>query len=255
MGEAGRYQLSGNAAHTYERDLVGIFNRPLAETTFGHVTLHEGERVLDTACGTGIVTRVALERFKGLKKIVGVDLNTGMLDVAREHTPATETVVEWHEGDICAWPFPDASFDVVICQQGLQYIPDKLAALRDMRRVLVSGGRLALTVWQESNRQAAAMTEALRRQLGPDVITQLGGSAWNDAETLRRSSLKRAGKLSHWTLLPSRSVCLPQGTSREDKSTGLSDERSLMRRSKKPGERLRRICSLFWKPTAWGMNS
>ncbi len=185
MGETGRYQLSANAAQTYERDLVGIFNRPLAHITFAYVTFHEGERVLDTACGTGIVTRVALERFKGLKKIVGIDLNAGMLDVARENTPATETLVEWHEGDICHLPFPDASFDIVMCQQGLQYIPDKLAALRDMRRVLVSGGRLAFTVWQEQNRQAVAMTEAMLCHLGPEVVNQLGGSAWNDAETIR----------------------------------------------------------------------
>ncbi len=185
MGETGRYQLSANAAHTYERDLVGIFSRPLAHITFAYVTLHEGERVLDTACGTGIVTRVALERFKGIKTIVGVDLNAGMLDVAREHTPATETLVEWHEGDICHLPFPDASFDVVLCQQGLQYIPDKFAALHDMRRVLVPGGRLAFTVWREQNRQAVAMTEAMLRQLGPEVVNQLGGSAWNDAETIR----------------------------------------------------------------------
>ncbi len=185
MAEAGRYQLSGNAAQTYERDLVAIFNRPLTEIVFEHVTLHEGERVLDTACGTGIVTRVALERFKGIKTIVGVDLNSGMLDVARENTPATETLVEWHEGDICHLPFPDASFDIVMCQQGLQYIPDKLTALREMRRVLVSDGRLAFTVWSESNRQAIAMNEAMQRHLGPEVVNQLGGSAWNDAEAIR----------------------------------------------------------------------
>lgn len=81
-----RYQLEGNAPQLYERETVHTLGRPLAELMFAHVALHAGDRVLDAACGTGIVTRVAAQRCSTLAYILGVDLNAGMLDVARAHT-------------------------------------------------------------------------------------------------------------------------------------------------------------------------
>jgi ubiquinone/menaquinone biosynthesis C-methylase UbiE len=101
-----RYQLEGNAPQLYERDTVQTLARPLAELMFEHVSLHAGDRVLDAACGTGIVTRVAAQRFGNLSHIMGVDLNPGMLEVARAHTPTTGVPVEWRQGDVCALPFP-----------------------------------------------------------------------------------------------------------------------------------------------------
>ena len=136
--------------------------QPHTEAIFDHVSLHEGDRVLDVACGTGIVTRVAVTRFPTLARIVGVDLNPNMLDIARAHSPATSVPVAWQEGDMCALPFPDASFDVVDCQHGLQYVPDKLVALRDIHRVLVPGGRLIFTVWSRPHRDNAALADAPR---------------------------------------------------------------------------------------------
>jgi SAM-dependent methyltransferase len=94
-----QYQLAGNAPQLYERETVHTLGRPLAELMFAHVSLHAGDRLLDAACGTGIVTRVAVQRCGNLAHIVGVDLNPGMLDVARVHTPTTGIPVEWRQGD------------------------------------------------------------------------------------------------------------------------------------------------------------
>lgn len=159
-----QYQLEGNAPRLFERDNAGPLGRPLAEQVFRHVELRAGDRVLDAACGTGIVTRVAAQRFAHVAKLVGLDRNVGMLEVAREHTP-TNVPVEWKEGDLSALPFPDGSFEVVLCQNGVQFVPDKVGALREMHRVLVPGGRLAFTVWSEITPYGAVLSEALARHI------------------------------------------------------------------------------------------
>jgi ubiquinone/menaquinone biosynthesis C-methylase UbiE len=182
-----RYQLEGNAPQLYERETVHTLGRPLAELMFAHVALHAGDRVLDAACGTGIVTRVAAQRCGALACIIGVDLNAGMLDVARAHTPTTGVPVEWRQGDICALPCPDESFEVVVCQQGLQFVPDPGAALREMRRVLVPGGRVALTVFSEIPAYYVALADALTRHVSTDAATSC----------LSRYTLRDATRLWH----------------------------------------------------------
>jgi ubiquinone/menaquinone biosynthesis C-methylase UbiE len=182
-----RYQLEGNAPQLYERETVHTLGRPLAERMFAHVSLHTGDRVLDMACGTGIVTRVAIQRYGDLGHVVGVDLNAGMLDVARAHTPATHVPIEWRQGDVCALPFPDGSFEVVLCQQGLQFVPNLLVALREMRRVLVPGGRLAFTVFSEIPAYYAALADALARHVSADAATScLSRYTLREATTLRQ---------------------------------------------------------------------
>jgi ubiquinone/menaquinone biosynthesis C-methylase UbiE len=166
-----QYQLEGNAPQLYERETVHTLGRPLAELMFAHVTLQAGDRVLDAACGTGIVTRVAAQRFRHLAHLVGVDLNPGMLDVARSHTPTTGVPVEWQQGDLSALPFPEGRFEVVLCQQGLQFVPDPGAALREMRRVLVPGGRLAFTVFSEIPAYYAVLADALARHVSAAAAT------------------------------------------------------------------------------------
>ena len=113
MAEVERFQLSGDAAQRYEQGTIPTIMKFHTEVMFEKVPLREGDRVLDVAGGTGVVTRIAVERFPNIASIVGVDLNPNMLDIARAHTPATTIPVEWREGDICALPFPDACFDVV----------------------------------------------------------------------------------------------------------------------------------------------
>jgi SAM-dependent methyltransferase len=110
-----------------------------------------GDRIVDVACGAGIVARIAAARVGPTGALVGVDLNPGMLSVARS-VVSTDSLsgapLQWQEASADKLPFPDGSFDIVYCQLGLQFFADRAAALREMRRVLGAEGRLALMVWR-----------------------------------------------------------------------------------------------------------
>jgi len=129
----------------YERWLVAPLFQPWAEIVLDRARLRPGDRVLDVACGTGIVARAAANRLSGTGHVVGVDVSAAMLAVARRVEPG----IDWREGDASALPLADAErFDAVVCQQGLQFFPDKPAAAREMRRALGLGGRLVVAVWK-----------------------------------------------------------------------------------------------------------
>ncbi len=129
----------------YERALVGPLFRPWAEALLDDVVLTAGDRVLDVACGTGIVARLARQRLGDSGQVVGVDASPPMLEMARSVDPR----VDWRVGDAGALPLQDGDqFDVVLCQQGLQFFPDKPAAAREMFLALADGGRLALSTWR-----------------------------------------------------------------------------------------------------------
>jgi ubiquinone/menaquinone biosynthesis C-methylase UbiE len=131
------------------------------------VALKPGERVLDVACGTGVVARQAASQVGAGGHVVGLDLNGNMLALARVLAPA----VEWREGNAMDLPFPTNAFDVVVCQQGLQFFPDSDRALRETQRVLVPGGRLAVAVWCaiESSPGHHALTRGLERHVGAEA--------------------------------------------------------------------------------------
>ena len=129
----------------YERELVGPLFRPFAENIVESVRLSSGDRVLDVACGTGIVGRLAKERVGAGGKVVGVDVNPQMLAVARSVEPS----IEFREGTADDLPLAEGEeFDAVLCQQGLQFFAEKLDAVREMHRALRSGGKLAVSTWR-----------------------------------------------------------------------------------------------------------
>lgn len=132
----------------YEDFFVPTVFGPFARRLVTAADLETGQRVLDAACGTGIVARYAAPLVGQNGRVVGIDINPGMLAVARQASSGMRPEIEWEAGDISALPFPDDSFDHVFCQQGLQFVPDQAAALKELRRVLVSDGRLALSVWR-----------------------------------------------------------------------------------------------------------
>ena len=138
------------ASAPYERVMVPAVFCPWAKDLLDTVALAAGTRVVDVACGTGIVARLAAPQVGPTGRVVGLDTNEAMLAVARAQPKPAGAQVEWQQGDATKLPFPDGGFDTVLCQQGLQYVPDRAAALREMKRVLVSGGRLGLSVFSQS---------------------------------------------------------------------------------------------------------
>ncbi len=166
------FQLGGNAAEVYEAQKVSAIFRPLAESIIRQVRVHPDDRILDVACGTGIVLRTLAARIPEFTRLAGVDLNAGMLEVARKLSTEASIECEWHRGDVAALPFDPGEFSLCFCQQGLQYFPDKPAALASMQRVLEPGGRLVLSVWSEISPLFSAMGEALKTQVGDEAAAR-----------------------------------------------------------------------------------
>jgi ubiquinone/menaquinone biosynthesis C-methylase UbiE len=160
--------FSESAAENYERYFVPAIAAPLAADLVELAALRPGERVLDLACGTGVVARRAAERVAPDGRVVGADVNAGMLAVARAAAPGV-CESDWREANAEDLPFPDEAFDVALCQLGLQFFADKPASLRELRRVLVPGGRLFVNVPGPTPRLFAELEDGLARHLGPDV--------------------------------------------------------------------------------------
>jgi ubiquinone/menaquinone biosynthesis C-methylase UbiE len=195
MSQQEQWQISGNAPESYERYLVPTLFTPWAMDLVERIALQTGEHVLDVACGTGIVARLAAQHVSPGGTVTGLDLNPGMLAMARTLSQPTDVQIGWREGSAVELPFSNAAFHVVLCQQGLQFFPDRLAALREMRRVLVPGGRLALSVWRpiQYNPYMTALGNALDRHVSADVAAGTRAvCALGDAEELR-SLLRQAG--------------------------------------------------------------
>ena len=166
-----QWQLDEGSAEAYERYLVPLLFAPGAEYLIELATPGPGERVLDVACGTGIAARRAALRVGSGGKVVGLDLNEGMLGMASKASSDVRPVIEWRQGDATSMPLPDSAFDVVLCQQGLQFFADQPAALREMHRVLTPNGRLALSVLRsvEHNPGYHLLADALERHVGPEA--------------------------------------------------------------------------------------
>lgn len=170
-GSTDGWQLDAGGAETYEEFLVpGLMDR-WARDLVATADLQPGERVLDLACGTGIVTRHVAARVGREGAIVGVDLNPAMLDVARRVTSRLATPVRWERTSAETLPFEDGSFDAVLCQQGLQFFPDRLGALEEAFRVTASGGRLVVSTCRSVEHQPgyAALTEIITERIGIDA--------------------------------------------------------------------------------------
>jgi SAM-dependent methyltransferase len=164
-----RWQVAGEGpASAYEKYLVPAFFTGCAERLLELAEVKPGERVLDVATGTGIVARLAAAGVGADGAVTGTDVNEGMLAAAAAAGPGE---IEWRQADVAALPFPDGSYDLVTCQQGLQFVTDHSAALHEMRRVLAPEGRVALAVWRgiEVNPAFVAVVDVLDRYVGTDA--------------------------------------------------------------------------------------
>jgi SAM-dependent methyltransferase len=171
MSQGEPWYFGDDPSELYEGFLVPTKFLPWAEELVGLSNLRSGERVLDVACGTGTVTRLIPPRVGASGSVTGLDFNAGRLDVAASLPVPSGCAIKWKEGDAGNLPFENAVFDLVFCQQGLQFFPDKPKAAREMHRVLVPGGRLILGVWRSVEHQpgAHAMAEALERHVSPEA--------------------------------------------------------------------------------------
>jgi ubiquinone/menaquinone biosynthesis C-methylase UbiE len=162
-------------AEAYERFLVDPLFRPFAGELLSRLGLPEDASLLDVACGTGIVGRLARSRLGSQARIVGVDAAAPMLAIARR----ADSSIDWREGNAASLPVAaNERFSFVSCHQGLQFFRDKPAALREMRRVLIGGGRVALATWFSIDDMPFSrdLHQVAERQLGPltDVRHSLG---------------------------------------------------------------------------------
>lgn len=165
----GHWQLEGNAAELYQRYLLPGITTKWAEDLVHRAQLRAGEDVLDVACGTGVVARLAASEVAP-GRVTGLDLNPAMLAVARDASSGGAPVT-WIEGSALELPFPSGRFDAVLCQLGLQFFPDQPRALHEMRRIVRVPGRVALSVYSAIERTpgAHAFVRALDEVLGPEA--------------------------------------------------------------------------------------
>jgi SAM-dependent methyltransferase len=166
------FQIPIEAAEAYEQRFVPAIFAEWAPRAVAAAGVGPGTRLLDVACGTGIVARSAVDLIGDRGRVVGVDLNESMLVVARRIAPD----IEWRRGDAEELPFEDESFDVAICQMAMMFFPDRRAAFDEMRRVLAVGGRLVVVVPAALDRQPAyrVFVDAAVEQAGPAAASLLG---------------------------------------------------------------------------------
>lgn len=183
-----QWQLAADAAGRYHDVLVPTILGPAARALLEAMAVRRGDRVLDVGCGTGAATRFAAEQAGESGSVVGVDVNPAMIACAREHLRGAGGAVTFTEASALELPFEDDTFDVVLCAQTLQFLPDRGATVAQMRRVLRPGGRAGVSTWSpiEDNPYFESLVEAVRAHVGDETAAGLGAAfKLTDAEELR----------------------------------------------------------------------
>ncbi len=177
------FQLELSAAEAYEERFVPAIFAEWAEQLVAAAGIAPGQRVLDVACGTGVVARRAAA-ITGAAAVTGVDINQAMLTVAARVSPE----IKWRQGDAGALPLPDTAFDTALCQMALMFFPDPVQSLREMARVVKDGGTVAIAVPDRLTDQPAygPFVELVGRHAGAEALSLLGTYwACGDPELLR----------------------------------------------------------------------
>lgn len=196
-------EMPANPAQVYQAYFVPAIFTPWTRALLEEYARPKpGEHVLDVACGTGVVTRTVAPMVGASGRVVGLDVNPAMLAVARSQPVPAGATIEWREESALAMRLPDASFDLVLCQQGLQFFPDRLAGAREMRRALKPGGRAVAACWQslEHNPANVALMHAEARHLNEPIELLAGAFSLGDADELR--ALFTAAGFSHVDVKP-----------------------------------------------------
>jgi SAM-dependent methyltransferase len=184
-----QWQLALDAAVRYEQVLVPAILGPAARALVDWASLKPGETVLDVGCGTGAATRFAAEQVGPAGRVSGIDVNAGMIAVARSLPLLDGVAIDWQVESAYSIPLSDRSQDVVLCAQTLQFLSERGKALAEMQRVLKPGGRAVLSLWCEieSSPYFQALVEAVSGRIGPETAEGLG-AAFNlsNSEEIRR---------------------------------------------------------------------
>jgi SAM-dependent methyltransferase len=161
------FQIPLAAAERYEEAFVPAFFAQWAPLLCEAAGVRGGQRILDMACGTGIVARTAADLVGPGGTVVGLDRNEAMLTVARRLRPD----LEWREGTADALPFPDGTFDAALSQMALMFFPDRRAAVSEMARVVTTGGTVAVAVPSPLDRQPGfvPLVDVAVRHSGPEA--------------------------------------------------------------------------------------
>jgi ubiquinone/menaquinone biosynthesis C-methylase UbiE len=155
----------GSIPAFYHRHIGPFLFEPYARDMARRIPARDGVRVLETACGTGIVTRELLRRLPESAQLTATDLNQAMIDFAQTQM-AADPRLEWRAADAQQLPFGDAAFDAVVMQFGIMFVPDKPLAVREAKRVLKSGGKLTYSAWDAFARNAfSRITHATFEQM------------------------------------------------------------------------------------------
>jgi SAM-dependent methyltransferase len=169
MSSVSYRHFTGPAAENYQRYFVPAIATPVSKDLLTAADLHIGERVLDVACGTGLITRLAAERVGATGAVTGIDVAPGMIDVAKSVPAPTGALIDWRVADAASMPLPDASVDVVLCQMGLMFMENRTAVIGEIRRVLVPSGRVAINTPGRIQPLFETMERALIDHIGPDL--------------------------------------------------------------------------------------
>lgn len=167
MESASYRNFTGTGAENYERYFVPAIGAPVSQGLLRAAELRSGERVLDVGCGTGIVARQAATAVGSTGSVTGVDVAADMVAVAVAQPPPAGAPIDWREGDATALPFADGSFDVVLCQMSLMFVEDRAAAVSEMHRVLVDGGRVVITTPGSIQPTFELMEQAIVEHISP----------------------------------------------------------------------------------------
>jgi ubiquinone/menaquinone biosynthesis C-methylase UbiE len=179
------FQLSRAAALKYDEHMVPALFAPLAKATMDRIALPDGASVIDIACGTGALTREIAARLGEAGRLVGTDLNATMIEVACERHPADTLEAEYLAADVSSLPYEDGSFDYAFLQQGLQFFPDKPAALHEIARVLRPGGCLVLSCWRAISPFSQALANSIGRHIGEAAAAKASAPfSFRDGDTI-----------------------------------------------------------------------
>lgn len=161
--------FTGTGAENYQRFFVPAIATPVSAGLLAAAELQRGQRVLDVACGTGVIARLAAEQVGPSGTVTGIDLAPDMIDVARATPAPAGAPIDWHVGDATSLPFDDDTYDVVLCQMGLMFIADRAAAVAQMRRVLAAGGRVVVNTPGAIQPPFVVLEGALVEHINPDL--------------------------------------------------------------------------------------